>query len=184
MSASNHFLIIKRPKKKIANNTSNKTLAQQSPVYVPPPDIKWFMYWAQFVLPGKHSNKANWSLLWQFYINFNALINRIIRHHHHHHSPYHHHYISYILILSGVCVVWLTVLPCPPQYPPPVLLHTRPVHPCLWTSLSSSSSSSSSASDFDDNCFAYSQKLFPHPKSIPRVLFSTAAICLKVVFTN
>ena len=38
VSASNHFLIVKRTKKKtIANNTLNKTLAQQSPVYVCPP---------------------------------------------------------------------------------------------------------------------------------------------------
>ena len=114
-----------------------------------PPWYQMIYVLSTICAPGKHSNKANWSLLWQFYIvggrgvvNFNALINRIIRHYH---SPYHHHYISYILILSGVCVVWLTVLPCPPQYPPHVLLLTRAVYPHLWTSLSSSSSSSSSA---------------------------------------
>ena len=132
---------LSKDKKTIANNAPNKTLAQQSPVYVCPlsPLIsndscaEHNLCSPENIQTKQIEAFCGSFILWEAegVVNFNALINCIIRHHHHH-SPYHHHYISYILILSGVCVVWLTVLPCPPQYPPHVLLHTRTVYPHLW----------------------------------------------------
>ena len=43
----------------------------------------------------------------------------------HQHHPYHNHKLPHhhpLYLSTGECVIWLAVLPCPPQYPSHVLL--------------------------------------------------------------
>ena len=84
-----------------------------------PTDIFHPSHWCGLVLTIKSPNKANLSLLWTTIGGFNSIIfftNIIIV------ININFLIITPSILSTGECVIWLAVLPCPPQYPSHVLL--------------------------------------------------------------